>query len=97
MAEGRRLAPVPYYGYQFRILAAQGPQAPGGAHAYVVNGRMIGGFAVVAWPARYGNSGIMTFLISHDGVVYEKDLGPNSASIAARLNAFNPDPSWRKH
>ena len=87
-------APQPYHGYLFRILEAQGPNAPGGAMDYVVNGRMIGGFAVIAVPAQYGVSGIKTFLISHDGVVYEQDLGPDTAREAAAIRAFDPAPGW---
>jgi len=88
-------APRPLHGYFFRILEAQGPAAPGGATEYVVGGRMIGGFGVVAWPARYGVSGIQTFQVSHQGVVYEQDLGPNTARKARAITAFNPEPGWR--
>jgi hypothetical protein len=93
-AEGK---PVPYYGYYYRILKAQGPDAKGGAYDYVARGKMIGGFAMVAYPATYGSSGIMTFIVNHDGVVYEKDLGPKSAEIAAKMTKFNPDGTWKKH
>lgn len=86
----------PYHGYFYKILTRQGPNAPGGEHDYVVNGKMIGGFALIAWPAQYGNSGIMTFMINYDGNVYEKDLGENTAKIASQTNAFNPDDSWKK-
>lgn len=89
-------AAATYHGYRFRILAAQGTNAPGGARDYVAAGRMIGGFALVAWPARYGNSGVMTFIVSHDGVVYEKDLGPATARAAEAMTAFDPDRTWRK-
>jgi len=89
--------PTPYYGYQYRILKAQGPDAPGGAYDYVARGKMIGGHALVAWPATYGNSGVMTFIINHDGVVYEKDLGPKTAEAAQKITKFNPDKSWKKH
>ncbi len=88
--------PAPYYGYHFRMLTAQGPEAPGGAYEYIVNGKMIGGFAVLAWPARYGVSGFKTFAVNHDGVVYEADLGPNTAALAAAARAFNPDKNWKK-
>jgi len=88
--------PVPYHGYFYRILTAQGPDAPGGAYDYVVNGQMIGGFGLVAFPAQYGNSGVMTFIVNHDGVVYEKDLGPNTARIAGEMKVFSPDQTWRK-
>ena len=87
-------APVPYHGYYFRILKAQGPKAPGGAYSYVVNGKMLGGFALVAWPATYGNSGVMTFIVNHDGKIYEKDLGPKTAEIAQKITQFNPDDGW---
>ncbi|NMJ41059.1 DUF2950 domain-containing protein [Roseomonas sp. JC162] len=88
--------PQPYHGYFFRILEAQGPNAPGGAADFVVNGRMIGGFAVVAWPAVYGNSGIKTFMVSHTGVVYEQDLGPDTAREAREITAFDPGPGWSR-
>ena len=87
---------APYRGYHYKILTRQGRNAPGGAHDYIVNGKMIGGFALIAWPAEYGNSGIATFMINHDGVVYEKDLGKDTARIAASTTAFNPDESWKK-
>jgi hypothetical protein len=87
---------VPYHGYYYRILKAQGPDAPGGAYSYLAQGKMIGGFALVAWPATYGNSGITTFLINHDGVVYEKDLGPKTAELAQKITRFNPDKSWTR-
>jgi hypothetical protein len=89
--------PVPYYGYYYRILKAQGPDAQGGAYDYMAKGKMIGGFAMVAYPASYGNSGIMTFIVSHAGVVYEKDLGPNTAAAAQKMTKFNPDKSWKRH
>jgi len=85
----------PYHGYYFRVLTAQGDNATGGAFEYVVNGKMIGGFALVAWPAEYGVSGIETLTINHLGVVYEKDLGPSTAEQARRMTQFNPDKSWR--
>jgi hypothetical protein len=86
--------PEPYHGYLFKILTAQGDKAVGGDRDYIVNGRMIGGFALVAAPAEYGNSGVMTFLVNHDGVVFQKDLGPNTAHIVGALTDFNPDPTW---
>ncbi|MGA2229226.1 MAG: DUF2950 domain-containing protein [Syntrophobacteraceae bacterium] len=88
--------PSPYHGYFFKILKAQGKSAPRGAYDYVVNGRMVGGFAMVAYPAGYGSSGIKTFIVSHDGVVYEKDLGKNTASIAQEMKKFDPDRGWHK-
>jgi hypothetical protein len=86
----------PYHGYLYRLLFAQGPAAPGGAYDYVVNGHMIGGFALVAFPASYAVSGIMTFIVNHDGIVYQKDLGPNTAQIANAMKAYNPDETWTK-
>ncbi len=88
--------PAPYYGYYYRILKAQGPHAPGGAYDYVVKGKMIGGFALVAYPARYGSSGITTFLVNQDGVVYQKDLGKNTEKLARAMKVFNPDETWKK-
>ena len=97
-AEGYRAGQqrAPYHGYYYKVLTRQGPDAPGGALDYVVRGRMIGGFALVAYPAEYRNSGVMTFLVNHQGHVYEKDLGPNTPSIAAGMTAFNPDKTWRR-
>jgi hypothetical protein len=89
-------ARVPYFGYYYRILKGQGDNAPGGAYDYVANGQMIGGFALVAFPAQYDVSGVMTFIVNQDGVVYQKDLGPNTAAIAEKLARFDPDPSWTK-
>ncbi len=88
--------PVPYHGYYFRILKAQGPEAAGGAFSYLVNGKMIGGFALVAWPAEYGVSGVATMLINHQGVIYERDLGASTALQASQINTFNPGPQWRQ-
>ncbi|MGB9456948.1 MAG: DUF2950 domain-containing protein [Bryobacteraceae bacterium] len=85
----------PYHGYYYRVLKSQGPDAAGGAFDYVVNGKMIGGFALVAWPAEYGVSGVRTFIINHDGVVYEKDLGAGTAVQARQMTRFNPDKSWQ--
>jgi Protein of unknown function (DUF2950) len=87
---------IPYWGYYYRILKAQGPHAPGGAYDYVVRGQMIGGFALLAYPAAYGTSGVMTFMVSHDGVVYQKDLGPATAGTARALATFDPDPTWKR-
>jgi hypothetical protein len=86
----------PYHGYAFRILTAQGPAAAGGAKSFVKNGRMTEGFALIAWPAKYDYTGVMTFIVNQDGVVYEKDLGPNTAAAAAAIKAFNPDSTWQK-
>jgi Protein of unknown function (DUF2950) len=87
--------PTPYHGYYFRILKAQGPEAEGGAADYVVNGKMIGGFALVAFPDEYGVSGIQTFLVSHHGKVYEKDLGSTTGVVARQMTRFNPDKGWK--
>src|SRR5215510_79709 len=87
---------VPYHGYYYKILTGQGPDAPDGAYDYVVRGQMIGGFALVAYPAQYGSSGIMTFIVNHDGVVYQKDLGPHTAATAQSMTKFNPDETWKK-
>ena len=92
-AEGKK--PVPYHGYYFHILKAQGPDAPGGARNYVVKGEMIGGFAMLAYPADYGVSGIKTFIVNHNGIVYEKDLGAGTGSVAPQMARFNPDKSWK--
>lgn len=86
--------PVPFHGYYYRILTAQGKDAPGGAYSYLVKGKMIGGFAVVAYPAEYGNSGVMTFIVNHDGKVFQKNLGSNTASIAKGMKEYNPDKTW---
>jgi hypothetical protein len=94
VAEGGR-KPVPYHGYYYRILKAQGPAADGGAVNYVVKGEMIGGFALVAWPAEYGVSGVKTFIVNHHGVVYEKDLGPTTGIVARQMTQFNPDKGWQ--
>lgn len=97
-AEGYKAGekPSPYHGYYFRILKGQGPDAPGGALNYVVKGKMIGGFALIAWPAEYGNSGVMTFLVNHAGTVYQKDLGRRTEFVAQRTTLFDPDQTWKK-
>ena len=87
---------TPYHGYYFKILDKQGAAAPGGELEYVVKGKMIGGFALVAYPAEYRNSGVMTFIVNHNGIVYEKDLGPRTAELAERMTAYNPDSTWHK-
>jgi len=86
----------PYHGYYYKILTRQGPAAAGGALDYVVKGKMIGGFALVAYPDEYRNSGVMTFMVNHDGTVFQKDLGPDTEDIAEAMTAFNPDKSWTK-
>jgi len=88
-------SPAPFWGYQFRVLTAQGKSAPGGAKSYIEDGNMTGGFALVAYPAKYGFSGVMTFIVNQDGIVYEKDLGPETSKIAGTLNEYDPDKSWR--
>jgi len=92
-AEGKKA--VPYHGYFFHILKAQGPDAAGGAVDYVVKGKMIGGFALIAWPAEYGVSGVKTFMVNHQGVVYSKDLGAATATAARQTVRFNPDKTWK--
>jgi len=87
---------VPYHGYYYRILKQQGPNAPGGTLNYVVKGKMIGGFALVAYPAEYGNSGVMTFLVNHAGTVYQKDLGNNTLRLVTQMTWFDPDQTWKK-
>ena len=87
---------TPYRGYYFKILTRQGPSAEGGELDYVFQGRMIGGFALVAYPAEYRNSGVMTFIVNHAGIVFQKDLGPGTAKLAERMRSFNPDRTWQK-
>lgn len=88
--------PAPYHGYFYRILTAQGEHANGGAYDYMVNGNLIGGVALVAYPAQYGASGVMTFIVNHDGVVYQKDLGAKTAGIASAMKLYDPGPGWKK-
>ncbi|HVO91940.1 MAG TPA: DUF2950 domain-containing protein [Terriglobales bacterium] len=92
--QGSTATPTPYHGYYYRILMAQGKDAPGGAYSYMVKGKMIGGFALVAYPAEYANSGVMTFIVNHDGKVFQKNLGANTAAIAKSMKEYNPDKSW---
>ena len=87
--------PEPYDGYYFRVLTAQGPAAPGGAFSYLINGHMIAGHAMIAWPAAYGDSGVETFICGENGVVYQKDLGPNTAALGTSMAQFNPDATWK--
>jgi hypothetical protein len=94
--EGYTKEDTALYGYHFKILKAQGKDADGGAFDYLVNGKMILGFAMVAYPAQYGSSGIMTFIVNQNDIVYQKNLGKNSARIAASMKLFNPDSSWKK-
>jgi hypothetical protein len=84
----------PFHGYFFKILTRQGKHAPGGKYDYVINGNMIGGFAMVAWPAEYGTSGVMTFIVNQEGRVYQKDLGPKTSKLALKMKVYDPDPSW---
>ena len=94
-AEGYNAHPhTPYRGYRFRILTQQGSHAPGGAHSYIVDGKMTEGFAIAAYPAQYRSSGVMTFIVGTDGVVYQKDLGTQTASLATALKRYDPDSSW---
>lgn len=86
---------APYHGYHYKILTAQGSHAPGGKYGYVINGNMIAGYALVAYPANWGKSGVMTFIINQQGRVYQKNLGPNTAKIAAAMTSYDPDPSWK--
>jgi hypothetical protein len=89
-------APTPYRGYYFHVLKAQGKNAPGGAKSYIVNGKMTEGFAFVAYPAEYRSSGVMTFIVNQDGVVYQKDLGKNTEKLSIAMKEYNPDSSWQK-
>ena len=93
---GARRTGQGYYGYHYKLLTSQGKHAPGGAFDYVAHHRLIGGFAVVAWPVKYGDTGVMTILVSHDGVLYEKDLGPSTAAQARAMTQFDPDSTWQK-
>jgi hypothetical protein len=88
--------PMPYNGYYYRILKGQGKSAPGGAYQYVINGHMVAGFALVAWPAQYGGSGVVTFVVNQNGMVYEKDLGPKTEALAKAITLYNPDRTWKR-
>jgi len=90
-AEGQ----APFQGYYYRILTAQGATAPGGAKNYIAGGHMTGGFALISFPAKYGDSGVMTFIVNQSGIVFEKNLGPDTASIASHMTEYNPDKSWK--
>jgi hypothetical protein len=85
-----------YHGYRYRLLTEQGKDAPGGARSYVRNGLMTEGYALIAWPERYGDTGVMTFIVSRDGVVYQKNLGRGTEAAARRIKSYNPDASWEK-
>jgi hypothetical protein len=91
---GKRFEPTPYHGYFYRLLTAQGEHAPGGARNYVNDGHMSGGFALLAYPAQYGESGIMTFMVNRSGIVFQKDLGEDMPTAAAAITEYNPDESW---
>ncbi len=93
--DGSHVSPRPFHGYYFKMLTGQGANAPGGAFDYIVNGNMIGGFALIAHPATYGNSGIMTFIVNHRGMVYEKDLGEDTENMTKKISNFNPDETWK--
>jgi hypothetical protein len=95
-AEGYRTdAASAYHGYRYRLLYRQGDKAAGGAKDYFVDGRLTGGFAMIAWPADYGNSGVKSFLVNQDGTVFEKDLGETTAEAAAAIDSFNPEEGWK--
>jgi hypothetical protein len=85
---------APYHGYFFKVLTRQGRHAPGGKYDYLINGRMLAGFALVAWPAKWGNTGVMTFIVNQQGKVYQKNLGPKTVMIADRMKSYDPDDSW---
>jgi Protein of unknown function (DUF2950) len=94
-AKASATGPKPFHGYFFKILTAQGEKAPGGAKNYIADGKMTGGFALVAWPAEYGVSGIMTFIVNQNGIVFEKNLGPTTGDVAKAMDQFNPDLTWK--
>jgi hypothetical protein len=94
-ARGMVTTPLPFHGYFFRILTAQGPHASDGARDYLTGGEMAGGFALVAWPAEYDVTGVMTFIVNHEGVVHENDLGPDTDALAKAMERYDPDPSWK--
>jgi hypothetical protein len=94
--EGAEEDHAPYYGYYVKILTRQGPHAPGGKYGYIINGNMIAGYALVAYPEKWGSSGVMTFIINQQGRVYQKNLGANTAKIAADMTEYDPDPTWRR-
>jgi hypothetical protein len=90
----RETEPVPFHGYYFKILTKQGKNVPGGRYSYIVNGNMVGGFALVAFPSNWGKSGVMTFIVNQQGKVYQKNLGADTAKIAGKMKSFNPDATW---
>lgn len=91
---GTSATPQPFHGYIYKLLTAAGPNAPGGARSYIKEGKMTGGFALLAYPVRYGSSGVTTFIVNNQGVVFEKDLGPRTEAIASKTTAYDPDGSW---
>jgi DUF2950 family protein len=93
--DGEKKAARPYHGYFFRILDGQGPNAPGGAHSYLVKNRLMGGFGLVAWPAEYGVSGIHTFIVNQDGLIYQKDIAVAPGATSSPVTRYDPDPFWR--
>jgi hypothetical protein len=93
-ARGNAQAVEPFHGYYFKILTRQGKHAPGGKYDYVINGNMIGGFALVAWPAQYGASGVMTFIVNQQGRVYQRDLGKDTPRLAGRMTTYDPERGW---
>lgn len=95
-AVGQHMTTDGYNGYRYKLLTSQGAAAPGGKYTYLVNGKLFGGFAVLAWPVRYGDSGIKSFMVSHDGQVYERDLGRDTGARAAAIDTFDPGPGWNK-
>ncbi|HWT36990.1 MAG TPA: DUF2950 domain-containing protein [Paraburkholderia sp.] len=95
-ASSRNAKNAGYYGYHYKLLESQGTHAPGGAYDYVVHGKLFGGFAVIAWPVKYGDTGIKSFMVSHSGQVYQRDLGPDSAAKAEATKSFDPGPGWSK-
>ena len=99
VAEGYRRTggePIPYHGYYFKILKGQGKDAAGGAYSYVINGHMVAGFALLAWPSEYGVAGVMTFVVNRNGIVYEKDLGSKTGEKVKAITLYNPDRTWRR-
>lgn len=94
MAAFREEEPAPFHGYYFRILTGQGKNAPGGSYSYIINGNMVGGFGLVAFPSSWGKSGVMTFVVNQQGKVYQKNLGPNTIKIAEKMESYNPDKTW---
>lgn len=96
LQEGTPKKGAPFHGYVYRLLTKQGANARGGAYEYLVNGKLLGGFAAVAFPVEYGNSGVMTFIVNHDGVVFSKDLGPDTMKLATAMDTFDPGPDWKR-